>query len=489
MRQNWRKRKRNKRLLFLIPLFLLIIAVIAFYVINKRPNSIKISHYDQGVILYDDLQITSAIFEFESEIEENPENIDAYIKLADIYILKEQPEEATVVLVNALKINPEDKFIISKLADLYYASGQFKESEDLNSFLFNTDNTNNRAILSLFKIYSLTKNSQAEIDLLTKLGPENNPQDLFLAKYIMYLANEKEIPTGIDPLINLLPDASKANILTKIVSSAKLLTQPENKLLGLSNITYDLIQGGYYEFALPFADRMISENKFFYKGYLYRGIIYSHANLLSESEADLNKSIQIKSDNINSYVLLYEIKAALGKITELPDLTLKINELFKDSDQNIIWELFKIIDKYKLTQESIPLIELYSTKLTNYQKELLYISLKDYFLTDNLPKAAEASNNLLLDIASLNNEQKAVVYSLQAYFSYKANYISQSNANLSKANELYKHSSFAHYIKGRILIESGMLDEGTIELKRAKELDFDKVLIFKIDDLLSEEQK
>ena len=182
--------------------------------------------------------------------------------------------------------------------------------------------------------------------------------------------------------------------------------------------------------------------------------------LYQEAEGDITSALIYKTDSINSYILLYDVKAALGKTQDLPVLTDKIKELYRDSDQNIIWELLKITDKFDLYQEGYDLLIFFAPKLTNYQKETNFLSLKYNFELDDLTSAAEMINKVLIDIASLSNEQKAMVYSLKAYFNYKANDISQSDSDLKSAEELYKYSAFVHYIKGRILMESGISAEG-----------------------------
>jgi len=483
-------KKKKRTILIIISLFLLAIitGIVVYFVVN-RPVSKVLTHYDQGLELYNDHQYAAAINEFQAQIDQDATSIDAYVKQAEIAQLQHQPQASENYLNAGLKVNPDNLQLTSKLADLLFISNRYPEAQVLYLKLYQADKTNTDAILPLFKIYALTRNNKGELDLLNALSTGNDLQSVFFARYVMYLANQQILPLGDDATAILLPDKTQTDILGKLVISTKYLTQTDNALLGYTNITYDLIQGGYYEFAFPFAEQMINENKFFDKGYLYRGIIYSHIGDFQEAETDFNKALQLKSDSINSYVLMYEVKAALNKTSELDGLTTKIEELYNDNDQNYIWELFKIIDKYHLYQQGVDLLTYFEPKLTNYPQEINFISLKFYFLIDDLPDTTVTINKVLANIAVLNNEQKALVYSIQSYLAYKNNALSESDLDLTKAEELYKYSPFVHYIKGRILSESGKGSLALSYLQKAQELDSNLELSKQIEALLNENTK
>lgn len=105
----------------------LISAVTIFFLIRIMAGAQRAS-FEEGEFLFKEGKFEEAAKFFEKAAEEEPENIDSFLRLAEISLFSNRLDEAEKWLNKVFKLRPDEKKAKSLLAEVYYRQDDFKKA-------------------------------------------------------------------------------------------------------------------------------------------------------------------------------------------------------------------------------------------------------------------------------------------------------------------------------------------------------------------------
>jgi tetratricopeptide (TPR) repeat protein len=283
--------------------------------------------FDEAVDFLGDNKPLHAIQVLRKVITNNPEYIDAYLKLAEIYIGMEKYSEAESLLLKGCERVPEDYKLIYALGSLYYNLGEFKQA----------------------------------LPLLRKLDTWRNPS-IHLALATIFL-EEEEFPKAIAEVRRVLrenvkyPDANgilgriylrQKNFPNAIRYLRRELAINESSVefrLDLATAFYLLgdLRAALEEFTL-----LIDMDPEFFPGWLMCGKILLELGKTGESEFYLQRASNLNPRNpelLQTLANLYNAVGEVNKARSIFDTLAGANAIIEDDSETL--DLFSKISHNK----------------------------------------------------------------------------------------------------------------------------------------------
>ena len=297
-----------------------------------------------------------AKIEYESCIKEKPEESAAFFQLAKIHFSSGDFDQAKEYVLAAAKINPQNKWYLYLLIDVYYQTFEMEKQAEVWEDLIQIDKTNQRYYIEAIYTY-------LNLDLFKK------------ALKIIYKA-EKNIPYNDDIII------LKSEVFQK-----------QNKV----DQAIDIIL---------FAHKKQPKNLNFLKKLSELYILQSDYKSAKEI---YEKILNLEPQNSTALLASYRIIQTQGLKQDEIDCFLKIfasSEITKEQKKDILFEVFSDDKKIEMYKNYIP--EVLAECILSYPEDVMfYVILGDFKLLHN-------------DVGgALNNYIKAVNYGLKDKLLYE----------------------------------------------------------------------
>lgn len=189
-------------------------------VIDESSNNIE-GHLTKGNILLLTNDGTGAISEFRTVINEKPNYMAGYVRLAEAYVQSEQTGLAYDILSNALGNYPDSTELINALAKLYAFDKNFVKAEELLKRIVTQYPADSKAKANLGDFYAAAKRyDEAEKEYLAvqQADPRNPISYLRLSRLFVV---RKDLDKAISQLKNGFSITPQSNeLLTALVQAA-----------------------------------------------------------------------------------------------------------------------------------------------------------------------------------------------------------------------------------------------------------------------------
>ena len=90
-----------------------------------------IYHHDKGVYLEQNGLLADAKEEYKKAISYDQHNINAYVKLADLYLKEKNIDSAIKLLLEGISRNSDNYDLLFKLGEIYFQTGEYSKAEEV----------------------------------------------------------------------------------------------------------------------------------------------------------------------------------------------------------------------------------------------------------------------------------------------------------------------------------------------------------------------
>lgn len=240
-------------------------------------STVATYHYELGNIYYQLTRSIDAMDEYMATIEYDPEHTDAMIKIAQIYLVFENYDQAMKYVNMALKVDEyiaEAYFvkgwIYKESADTFKAASSFATAREVNPEYYEAD-------MQLASLYAVSDDDRAIQYYDAALATIPNSIEALYAKGL-YCQEHEQLDLALDSYNRILE-----------VDSTYPLAHFN---LGFVNLIY--LQD--FEQAITHYTKAVTYVPDYYEAYLNRGLCYENLGRNAEAEADFKKALEIKPD-------------------------------------------------------------------------------------------------------------------------------------------------------------------------------------------------
>ncbi len=133
------------------------------YKINYLTNRYRIENYNAGVLLHKEKKYAEAIEKFNYAIIITPENAEAFIQIAHIYLEQEDFERAIQYYLKAIELNKKDVISRNNLSWIYFKQQDYPKTIEVCKAILKIDNKQLDSIQRLAYCYDLLNDHQNAI--------------------------------------------------------------------------------------------------------------------------------------------------------------------------------------------------------------------------------------------------------------------------------------------------------------------------------------
>jgi tetratricopeptide (TPR) repeat protein len=425
----------------------------------------------------EDKQYSKALEQYKLAINADPSNTQAYLKAADIYILKSDNNSAIELLKNGESTVTNADLVHHKIGELLL------ENNDIEGALeyfekANSENPNNwQNAIDLVKVHSYySDKKESSLDILRKISTDDKDGYGWKNYYLSLLSIDE-----IDNVISYLEDASdntspelKTIIDNFLEVAKKLKSDTEDIVQNNTLLAYEMIRAELYPYAIPLLETVISENDEYYAAHMYMGICYLNMNDLDKAQEKLATATTVAPDQIQTWVFLAQVytmqnnqKDAIEAFEEALNLDKTDEEVRLDYARTLI--KFGLFRQARLEYQE--LIDLNAE--SDYRIEVALIDL------DHLEEYSEGLNVIKEVVEDWEGFQTASD-SVQSRALDTLGWAFQKNEQkdealkyLKQALEIDPYLASAYYHLGVIYVEINDYAEASINFERAIDLDLD----------------
>ncbi|MFC1780315.1 tetratricopeptide repeat protein [Patescibacteria group bacterium] len=468
----------KKYIIIVVISFLLIGSIVYYFATRSTGSDSSATDFISKASEYlEDKQYSKALEQYKLAINADPSNTQAYLKAADIYILKSENDSAIELLKNGESTVANADLLHHKIGELLV------ENNDIEGALeyfekANSGNPNNwQNTVDLVKVYSYySDKKESSLDILRKISTDDKDGYGWKNYYLALLSTDE-----IDKAISYLEDASnntspevKTTVDNFLEVAKRLKSDSEDVVQNNTLLAYEMIRAELYPYAIPLLETVISENDEYYAAHMYMGICYLNMNDLDKAQEKLATATTVDPDQIQTWVFLAQVytmqnnqKDSIEAFEEALNLNKTNEEVRLDYAKTLI--NFGLYRQAKLEYQE--LIDLNTESISDYKVEIALIDL------DHLEEYSEGLDMIKEVVEDWEGFQTADD-SLQARALDTLGWAFQKNEQkdealkyLKQALEIDPYLASAYYHLGIIYAEIKDFAEASINFERAIDLD------------------
>ncbi|MGV8131541.1 MAG: tetratricopeptide repeat protein [Candidatus Pacearchaeota archaeon] len=460
----------NKKVIVTVGL-LLVIAIglgVGAYFYTQSKNTEGYDYFAKGEEFLKGKRYSEAIVEFRKEINSDNSNADAYLEIAKIYVLKNRFDDALSILNQGLE-NSKDERLPLLISSIYL------DKKNDNALALENYQKTDRKDFALALL--LIKNFKADEAKPILEGINSSNDNYPNARMLLAIMSFSDLNKA-EEFVNLgglsLTKYPRVEELRNAIKDGK--EKGENsKVSTLTKIGYISLTEGYPELSIPIFQEVTKLLAEYSAGHLYLGVAYLKTGDDENAEKELLSAIELDSSSFEAYAYLGQLYRDQKKEKESIDSYDKALAL-KSDDENLVYEYANLLVKFGLFTKA----ELIYKNLDNYKNSdnwLTYrLELADLYLNDlkDYAKANKVMEDLIDEwkgFASLEPEQKAVIYDIYGWSYYKLEDMEKTQEVLALAYEQNEYDAAVNYHLGVILREQKDLERAKVYLERAIDLD------------------
>ncbi len=450
---------------------LILLLTAAFFLSGCTQKSAEDEAYKKGLSHLEKQEYSAALQEFKNSINTNHSNTDAYVKSAEILKKKADLDGAISVLQNGKDFASEPDLIYQGLGEVFLLKNDAIQAEENFKKAVEFDRENAVAAEGLSKSLVLQNRYEEGEKILSDFN--NNELDSKVRiKYLLAVLQSKDFDKAketIDALKVNLEDYSQLKKLSTALDEAK--TSEDNKIEDFMNISYVIIDGGDYAYALPLLQDVIAENEYYYGGQMYSGYVYLKLGQLDKSKEFLQKAVNLDSKNTDilkflaqCYVEMNNQKEATDTYDTLVSLASTDGEIRKEYVEALL--KFEIADKAK--EQGLALVGIDPSINSRLLLTEILIDLEDFKGASDQIRLASDSE----EYKTAEDSVKADVLSYKGWALYKTGEKSPGLELLEQSLRLVETNPETHLYLGKVSKETEEPVDAKKYFERSIDLDF-----------------
>ena len=468
-----------KKFLFVFVIAVIAIGAIAVYLLKSSEKKVSgpSEYFLAGEEFYEEYEYSKAIEQYKLAINSDPAFTDAYIKAAEIYLLKSKDEDAVSILENGIGSALEVDKIYYFLGKIYFDNKTFEKALEYfeSSRDKNADNIDNAVYLAKSYGYVSSKIDKDE-SVIEQVNAGDDETEVKKNFYLALLNTDDVVSSkGLLEQIRAKSNSTDmADEVNDLYSTFEEISSDSSKDVYNKTLwAYELIKYEFFPQAIVLLDEATTANDEYAAAFMYKGLSYLGMNELDKALENLQKATVIDEYDTESIVLLahtYELKKDQKSAIDTFQIALSMNS----EDEVLRYEYIKLLlgfELYSQTEaEYNQLIGLANDNLIQYKIELAEIflnHLKKY--EEGLNLALEAVNDESLDNSL--NEIKSQVYDSLGWANHLNDKQTEAMKYIDMAIEISPNLSSAYYHKGMVYKTLESASDAISAFEKAIDLD------------------
>lgn len=400
-------------------------------------------------------------------VKNDPKDLLSNLRIADI-LTKVKKYDSSIEYINSLKDVDisNDSVILQRLAENYYYKKDYSKSEELIKTSLSINKNNLFLIKMMSNIQLIQGKYKDALTFLSTFDESIFDDDLLFNKRIIQIYNNSlENSSGTN-----FADMTLQNLYIKIENNLEDYKATDKKIFGATNICFELLQYNYFELAKPFAEDIISYNKYMDHGYFYKGVSLLALGYPLEAQELFKQAYSIKDTNVNNSLMVVLTNVALNQTDQIDDSLEKLSKVLLEQDKYKLMEILKYANDNQKSLLALKLFEKFPQYL-NDDLVAIYFKVKFNAINGNYTDLLGDINRLFAESHYLNDRQKALLLGIKGYIIAKDTNPIAGKELVLQGLELDKYSHFCYYFLSKInLLQNDKLSYD-INYAKAKEFD------------------
>lgn len=494
----------KKVLKFVLPILIIIGLIFLSYIayIALKPKDVVLVNYITiGDSLLEQSSYSLALEQYKKGINQDPKGISGYIKVSNIYLLKNDTEQSLKILLEGVK-NTSSEDIYLELVKVYTKLKDYSKAYDSSLKVTKTNETNisdvffanindgkvSEAKDLLEKYLADNSNTDSKLNLLAGLMNYTDPvkSKLYLSKATVIKEGDsadttKWVKDLSDTLDKITADATKEQIDTN-----------------MSNISRLMILSKLNGSAISILDEVIKKNAEFDLLYLLRGIAKLQSNDVAGAKIDLEKANSlnpIREETLTYLARVYVLEKNIQGANEIYDKAI----LLYPSSESLLFDNYNmLLDAGLYSKADITLQKLVALKSSNifkYKVEQTRMYLDNLASYDEVVKLTDEIINKLPEYEKADNKIKAEIQLYDIWAKYKKSATSTTKYTSAQLIDAFNqvllkydpNSARAYLYQGNIFMTENAdknIEKAKEALKKCIDLDLNNTFTGEANNLL-----
>ncbi|MFH1547168.1 MAG: tetratricopeptide repeat protein [bacterium] len=474
---------KNKKIVkyILIGLGVLTVLGLIYYFLIFLPNQ---SNIKEASVLINEAEefiengnYFSAVEKYQEASEIDGRSTDAYVGLAEIYLLKNRQDNAIDILQIGINKARNSSRVNQVLGRIYLSEGDYSKAIYFLKKSVSSDKNNDDAKFLLAQAYVGTGDlDQSE----SVLDVSDNDKNLYAKAKLL---NAMLIGEDTKHAKGLLDDINSSDLDDEVADQVEFFNEVLDYIDSLDDdiktdvyvsvmISRAALYSGYPDLVIGLLSEYVEEYDLYWELNLYLGhayllkydyenaLVYLSQAYLLESDLSISARLLARAylgdDNVSDTIKYYEKAINLAKNQNKVDTRLEYFEVLIEKEQ------------YVRAEEQLDLLLL----VDDIDTDTLLIQWGDSLLDRELYSQLE-ENMEKIKINNLDDDLKAEYYYLEAGVSLGQASWDDATEAIEKAIEIDDKMAKYHLLYGRILYQSGVDIQAKVELERSVELDLE----------------
>lgn len=231
----------------------------------------RAEYYEQMALGYfETTQYDKATEYYKLALLHNPQSVQAYLGLSDVYTANEKYLFALIALQDAEEIDPKNMQLLKRAGDLYLKAGIYSKAREVYQKMLTLDNKDSEAQWAVFYIYKLERKYGEALETLARMNvTDQNVGQVWYEKAMIYKLRRDTLNYSQTIAQAIKLDPRNRDVLLEFVRFSyekKSYAEATNYLLNYSNthnfdyevsehLAFAAVQSGSYPIALNEYDK------------------------------------------------------------------------------------------------------------------------------------------------------------------------------------------------------------------------------------------
>ncbi len=470
----------NKKIISLVLIIIVSIAG-AIYYFKKQNEPVQVSadeYLQEAEKLLAEKKYSSALEQYKIAINTEPSNTEAYLKAAEILDMKKKYEEAVEILNNGLATASQIDELQYQIGSILLKTGDRKNAQKAFEAGFNANESNYKNAVSLVKVYSYNANNLEDAKKILERVETNEDEGIVQKNYYLALLSYENIDDGMsyaEKALEANKDGLDGDLKSLKDTYEKVKKASKDIMLTNTYVSYEIIKGELYGFAMPLLEKVIKENDEYYAAYMYKGICQREMGKVKEAIDSFSTATEVDPRQVKPWVYLAEVYAkdnnqqdAIEAYEEALTLDRKSEEVRYSYAQTL--KHFQLYNQARLEYKEL-IEQKKSERKVDYKIELAFL---DINYLEEYEEPIELLTEILSDkerFAKQEEEVQAQIYDGLGWAYYKQGKGKVALSKLNKAQDVYEYLPQNHYHLGVLYDDIKNYSKAKESLKRAIDLD------------------
>jgi len=300
-----------KKLIIIAVIISIVCGGVLFLYLKRDKNDIhKASEFiSQADSFYDKKEYSQAVQSYKLAINEDSTDYYPYIKIAEIYSLKNRDEDA----LEFLKSQKENVFQKSKIdgaiGKILFEQGDYTQAIEYLENAFADDKMDVDITIDLAKSYLIFEDKKDKaVSVLNNFS--GSDEDRVLIYYYLSILEFQKDPNKAKSLLNdalIFTSKYQSKIEDLKIIYETIEENTGSSIYSKALLAYEMINAQIYYPVIEIADQIQIENDEYYVSYLYEGISFLRLGNLEKAKENLENASVLESEDASIFLFLAQL--------------------------------------------------------------------------------------------------------------------------------------------------------------------------------------